>query len=444
MRLRMSLRGVTARGFSERTRRALCVLLAGLAIAAASPARAIDAYIVMDANAHTVIASDNPDRLLYPASMTKMMTLYLAFEAMDQGRMSLQRMLPVSAHAQSMSPTKLGLVAKQTIRMQDAILGLVTQSANDAAVVVAEALGGSEARFAQLMTRKAHELGMVNTNFRNASGLPDNGQISTARDMAILAQALIRNFPGYYKYFSTREFTYKGVTYANHNHLMERYPGMDGLKTGLINASGFNLAASAVRNGRRLIAVVFGGTSARQRDDYMAKLLDAGFEQSGGTAMQIADRPPVPGRKPTDDASMFRVTSTVAASAAAGQGDTQSAGDVRPAAPEGLAPPITTTAAAIQPPPSTTPPSSIASLLSRDATWGIQVGAFSSRAASERAIRQAVGRAPSLLNHAVVSISEVAQGDHTIYRARLFGLNEAEAQRACQTVDNCLPIAPGS
>ena len=217
------------------------LLLAFAFLFAATPAHAIDASIVIDADTNTVISQDNPDRLLHPASLTKLMTLYMAFEALETGRISLQSSLPVSALAQSQEPTKLDLVAGQRIRVEDAILGLVTLSANDAAVVMAEGLGGSEDRFAQLMTRKAHQIGMINSNFRNPNGLPDPGQISTARDMAILARSMIRNFPQYYHYFSVREFTYNGVVYANHNHLMSRYEGMDGLKTGFIRASGFNL-----------------------------------------------------------------------------------------------------------------------------------------------------------------------------------------------------------
>jgi D-alanyl-D-alanine carboxypeptidase len=266
----------------------------------AQSARAIDASIVVDANSDVVISQENADRLLHPASMSKLMTLYLTFEALESGRITLQRTFPVSAHAESMSPTKLNLVAGQSIRVEDAILSLVTLSANDSAVVLAEGLGGSEDRFGQLMTRKAHQLGMVNTNFRNSNGLPDPAQISTARDMAILCRALIRKFPQYYHYFSVREFTYNGIEHANHNHLMSRYEGMDGLKTGLTNASGFNLAASAIRNGRRLIGVVFGGTSAVQRDDYMADLLDEGFRRTSGVAMTTAVPPPIPGHKPSE------------------------------------------------------------------------------------------------------------------------------------------------
>ena len=278
----------------------------------APQARAIDASIVVDANSDLVISQENADRLLHPASMSKLMTLYLTFEALEAGRITLQRSLPVSAHAESMSPTKLNLIAGQSIRVEDAILSLVTLSANDSAVVLAEGLGGSEDRFGQLMTRKAHQLGMVNTNFRNSNGLPDPAQISTARDMAILCRALIRKFPQYYHYFAVREFTYNGIEHANHNHLMSRYEGMDGLKTGLTNASGFNLAASAVRNGRRLIGVVFGGTSAVQRDDYMADLLDEGFRRTNGVAMTTAVPPPVPGRKPSE----LTATQTAATQAA--------------------------------------------------------------------------------------------------------------------------------
>ncbi len=291
------------RNARPRTKRFSVLLLCAFftaSLLSARPALAIDAAIVVDANSDTVVSQMNADRLLHPASMSKLMTLYLTFEALESGKLSLQRNLPVSAHAESMSPTKLNLVAGQSIRVEDAILSLVTLSANDSAVVLAEGLGGSEDRFGQLMTRKAHQLGMVNTNFRNSNGLPDPAQISTARDMAILCRALIRHFPQYYHYFSVREFTYNGIPHANHNHLMSRYPGMDGLKTGLTNASGFNLAASAVHGGRRLIGVVFGGTSALQRDDYMANLLDEGFQKGGGVAMTTALPPPVPGHKPSE------------------------------------------------------------------------------------------------------------------------------------------------
>jgi len=436
----------------------------------APAARAIDASIIIDANTNTVVSQQNPDRLLHPASMSKLMTLYLVFEALEQGRITLQRSLPVSAHAESMSPTKLGLVNGQSIRVDDAILSLCTHSANDSAVVLAEALGGSEPRFGQLMTRKAHQLGMVNTNFRNASGLPDPAQISTARDMAILARSLIRNFPQYYHYFSVREFTYNGAVYANHNHLMSRYEGMDGLKTGLTNASGFNLAASAVRNGRRLIGVVFGGTSALQRDDYMASLLDDGFQRTGGVAMANAAPPPVPGRKPTDltvasaaptaappaappaapvapaappPVPQSRPTDIagLAAAAALGEGDSAAPGEVRAAPVPAPKPDKVEKMAAITPP---APPPQILRPPSStgQARWSIQVGAYATRSATEDAIQKAIKRAPALLKNATAVVAALPH--RKLYRARLTGLEAAEARQACRLLIHCQTVPPGA
>ena len=245
-------------------------------------AQTADSYIVVDAGSGRVLTAMNPDSQLYPASMTKIMTLFLTFEALSQGRLSLKTMLPVSELAAEQSPSKLGVRAGSSISVENCIYAAVTLSANDCAVILAEGIGGSEDEFARMMTSRAHSLGMVNTHFNNANGLPDEGQLTTARDMATLAEAMIQRFPRYYPYFSTRVFTYNGIQHANHNHLMSRYPGMDGIKTGFIRASGFNLTASAVRQNHRLIAVVFGGTSAVARDNYMANLLDDGFRRIAG------------------------------------------------------------------------------------------------------------------------------------------------------------------
>ncbi|WP_220006366.1 D-alanyl-D-alanine carboxypeptidase family protein [Bradyrhizobium sp. BR 10261] len=235
--------------------------------------------IVVDWKSGQVLQEDDPDRITYPASLTKMMTLYLTFDALEKGTLTLQQLLPVSERAESMVPTKLGVRMGQHLRVEDAILALITRSANDAAVVLAEAQGGTEDAFAEAMTRKAKELGMKNSIFRNASGLPDPEQRSTARDLAILAGALIADHPEFYPYFSRRAFNWRGSTIATHNHLMERYPGMDGLKTGYVRAAGFNLAASAKQDGRRLVGIVLGGRSPVARDDHMAILLDSAFAE---------------------------------------------------------------------------------------------------------------------------------------------------------------------
>ncbi len=271
------------RAFALRNCLALvCSVLALPLLGESARAQSADSFIVVDAGTGRILNARNPDVQLYPASMTKIMTLYLTFEALSQGRLSLSTPLSVTQLAAEQAPSRLGLRPGSTISVQSCVLAAVTLSANDCAMVLAENIGGSEAQFAQMMTSRAHSLGMTNTHWNNPNGLPDPQQLTTARDMAVLAEATIQRFPKYYRYFSTRSFTYNGINHPNHNHLMSRYPGMDGIKTGFIRASGFNLTASAVRNGHRLIAVVFGGSSAVARDNYMAGLLDDGFSRVGG------------------------------------------------------------------------------------------------------------------------------------------------------------------
>lgn len=241
------------------------------------PAKASFASLLMDASTGQVLYSANADLPRYPASLTKMMTLYLVFEALNQGTLTPGQLLYTSEHASLQAPTKLGLRPGQSITVEDAILGLVTKSANDAAAVVAEALGGSEDQFAWKMTLKARQLGMSSTTFANASGLPDVSQVTTARDMSILALALLHDYPQYYQYFSTRYFYWGGAYHPNHNRMLGAYPGVDGIKTGYTHASGFNLVASAERNGRRLIGVVMGARSSGNRTAIMTSLLDQAF-----------------------------------------------------------------------------------------------------------------------------------------------------------------------
>ena len=256
------------------------------------------ASIVIDSQTGRVLHADNPDRRAYPASLTKVMTLYMVFEALDIGKLKMNQELPVSRRAAGMPPSKLGLRQGSTIRVKDAIMALITKSANDVATVVAEALGGTEINFAKMMTAKAKSLGMKNTTFRNASGLPNKHQLSTARDMARLAQSLMRHFPRYYDLFSTRSFKYKGRNYRNHNKLLRTYQGTDGIKTGYTRASGYNLVASAVRNDRRIIAVVFGGKTGRSRDKHMAKLLNRGFARAKNIRVAVRPLDHPPPRKP--------------------------------------------------------------------------------------------------------------------------------------------------
>ena len=238
--------------------------------AAYSPAFA---SIVVDANSGSTMAANNADNIRHPASLTKIMTLYMLFERLEQGKLKLDSEMEVSEHASEQAPTKLGLRPGQTLRVEDAIKALVTRSANDAAVVIAEALGGEEEDFAKMMTRKARALGMSKTVYKNASGLPDSEQVTTARDQAILGRAIQDRFPRYYRYFSTTSFAYRGRVIRNHNKLLGRVEGVDGIKTGYTRASGFNLVSSMKRGNRHIVAVVLGGRSGGSRDAIMRSLL---------------------------------------------------------------------------------------------------------------------------------------------------------------------------
>jgi D-alanyl-D-alanine carboxypeptidase len=249
------------------------VLVALLALGNVPAVAAPYSDIVIDANTGNVLHATNPDASRHPASLTKIMTLYLLFEQLEAGKLKLDTPLKVSEHAADQSPTKLGLKPGSTIQVEDAIKGMVTRSANDAAVVVAEAISGDEAEFAKLMTRKAHALGMTRTVYRNASGLPEDDQVTSARDQSILGRAIQERFPRHYKYFSTRSFNFRGQRIGNHNNLLGRVEGVDGIKTGYIHASGFNLVTSVRRGNRYLVAVVLGGSSAGSRDARMRELI---------------------------------------------------------------------------------------------------------------------------------------------------------------------------
>ena len=243
--------------------------------------------IIVDGNSGAVLTSNNPDGIRRPASLTKIMTLYLLFERLDAGKMKLDTEMDVSEHASEQAPTKLGLRPGQTLKVEDAIKGLVTRSANDAAVVIAEAIAGDEAEFARLMTRKARALGMSKTTYRNASGLPNDEQLTTARDQATLGRAIQDRFPRYYRYFATTVFNYRGQSIRNHNHLLGNVEGVDGIKTGYTRASGFNLVSSMRRGNRHLVGVVLGGRSGGSRDATMRNLLAENLEK-GATKRTVA------------------------------------------------------------------------------------------------------------------------------------------------------------
>ncbi|RXH25241.1 peptidase M15 [Bradyrhizobium nanningense] len=245
------------------------------------------ASIIVDGNSGAVLQATSPDGIRHPASLTKIMTLYLLFERLESGKMKLDTEMPVSQHAADQDPTKLNLRAGQTIRVEDAIKGLVTRSANDAAVVIAEAIAGDEDDFAQMMTRKARALGMSRTVYRNANGLPNDEQVTTARDQATLGRAIQERFPRYYRYFATSTFNWRGQSIRNHNHLLGSVEGVDGIKTGYTRASGFNLVTSMRRGNRHLIGVVLGGRSGGSRDAIMRNLLAENLDK-GATTHTVA------------------------------------------------------------------------------------------------------------------------------------------------------------
>lgn len=382
---------------------ASCVVFA---LIGGAPASARYAAIVVDADTGRVLYGRNMDQRLYPASLTKIMTLFLTFEALDTGRLGMNQRLKVSRRAAGQTPTKLGLKRGKSIRVEDAILAIVTRSANDAATVLAEAIGGTEVRFAQMMTERARQLGMVRTSFRNATGLPNRRQRSSARDMAKLALAMIQKYPGYYRYFSTKTFTWGKRTHRNTNHLLVSYTGTDGIKTGYIRASGFNLVASAQRGGRRLIGVVFGGRTARSRDRHMIKLLESGFAKIA--AYDTSGARPVPRRRAP------RLVPPVPVPRPWQQAMTQPLPKPNPwrsaAGPEK------------QPPAAT-----------QQSAWSVQVGVFRNLENAQLAAYRAVA-ASSVLTKRRIRFIRRTHGDGIVYRARLTGLQEFEARKACQTL----------
>lgn len=297
------------------------------------------ASIIVDANSGATLESNNADGLRHPASLTKVMTLYLLFEQLQSGKMTLDTEMPVSEHAAEQAPTKLGLRPGQTLRVEDAIKGIVTRSANDAAVVVAEAIGGSEEDFCKMMTRKARALGMTRTTYVDASGLPNDDQITTARDQATLGRAIQDRFPRYYRYFSTAAFNYHGEVIRNHNHLLGSVDGVDGIKTGYTRASGFNLLTNLRRGNRHLVGVVMGGRSYSSRDAIMRNLLADNLDKAANTrtVAAITERSPAQANADVaEDEARSRPTETVQVDGAvqvASAANETSAPPVRPSAP---------------------------------------------------------------------------------------------------------------
>lgn len=426
------------------------------------------AALVIDSDTGTVLFARYANEKRYPASLTKMMTLYLTFEALQKGRMSLDSMLPVSRHAASMPQTNLFLRPGDNISVRDAIRALVIRSANDVAVVLGEYLAGSESNFGMKMTEKARQLGMRGTVFRNASGLPDIGQYTTARDLAVLAMALKKHFPQYYSFFRIKDFYFRGRNYHTHNRVVERLPGAEGMKTGYINMSGFNLVTTVSRNGKNLVGVVLGGRTAYTRDSHMIQLIEQAYAdlrnnpshayaeanspQSpirpvainsgpkivrgpfgvGETHGRIV-RPPVPARKPIIQLASAQNRMTPAT--------TQR--DVPP--PVLLKSPVSMPISAVNSQPVHTQPLSkpaspvtkaalaVPSMPALPKFWGIQVGAYSKAQEAEQAVMRAAQMAQKEVIGGKMTVTDSgAQTGTPLHRARMTNLDEQQARKACE------------
>ena len=368
------------------------------------------AAIVIEETSGKVLFSRNAEHLRYPASLTKIMTLYLLFEDIEAGRISLKSQIPVSRTAAGRSPSKLYLKPGQSISAEQAIFALITKSANDVATALAETLSGTERKFAQRMTRKARALGMKRTVFKNASGLPNRRQKSTARDMAKLAVAMRRDFPHFFKYFSTRSFNWQGRKYSNHNKLLSKYSGTDGIKTGYINASGFNLVATVERKGVRLIGVVFGGKTSHSRDRHMMQILDNQFKRAKTVKVRQASlavpkilpiAPPERSKKPLGSLPVRKTVNR--------QNPVEK--------------------------PDEFIDMSLASLDSPDlvkaTSWSVQIGSFARRINAHRAAIIARRMADDILNMTPANLLLVTRGEIPLWRVRFNDLDENQARAAC-------------
>jgi D-alanyl-D-alanine carboxypeptidase len=422
------------------------VTLAILGCVAPTEARPLQASIVVDAATGEVLQASNADTSTYPASLTKMMTLYLLFEAMQDGRVELTDTITFSKYAAGRSATNLNVRGGDRISVETAILALVVRSANDVASAMAEHLGGTEPGFARLMTNKAKMLGMTRTTFRNANGLPDPKQRTTARDMATLSIALIRDFPQYYGYFKRTSFKYRGVTYSGHNKLLKSFAGYDGIKTGYIRASGFNLASSAERDGRRLVVVVLGGTSPSVRDRKVASLLSAGFKAPRGTGTLLAAKSPAGGQvktaAPTPAESVIEdlianvlIKPAQAESAVGGE---EPASALRLAGIKGLMPLLKpgTRPNVVAVATASAPDSQATTVVWKPGgDYGIQVGAYSKYGAAQKAAQSAAKAEPQLLAEARIIIdTQKMNNGSKLYRARVAGLSKNDAQTACRNL----------
>lgn len=423
--------------------------------AAAASANSKYAGIVIDAKTGKTLYAHDADQPRYPASLTKMMTLYLVFEALNQGRVKLNTRIPVSQHAASEQPSKLGLKAGQSITVEQAILALVTKSANDAATATGEFLGGSESKFASMMTAKARSLGMSRTTFRNAHGLPNAAQVTTARDMARLGLALREHFPRQYKYFSTRSFSYGRTRHANHNRLLGKVRGVDGIKTGYTRASGFNLVTSVIDRDRSIVAVVMGGRTGASRNaqmqDLIARYLPKASSRGGGNLIArgktspdlateaIADiKLPKIGPKPAMREEAGRIALAYAAPAPKPViGRDALAGALRdqkvavPTPAPVIVPQASQTANAES---RTVDPVVTASTTSMDG-WVVQIGAMPDENGALALLGKAKAAGGKALSRAEPFTMAFVKNNEQLYRARFGGFGgQDEAVSACRTL----------
>jgi len=433
------------------------------------------AAITVDARNGKVLFASQADATRHPASLTKIMTLYILFQELDAGRLRLDSPIRMSARAAGMAPSKLGVKVGQSITAETAIRALVVKSANDVAAAVAEHISGSEKDFARRMTRTARDLGMSRTTFANASGLPNPKQVTSARDMATLGLRVMRDFPKYYPYFRTRSFVYNGRTISGHNRLLASYDGTDGIKTGYINASGFNLVTSARRGDKRLVGVVMGGRTAASRDAYMKNMLTGYFKKArdgktiaamvgssrGAVATnETGDAPAKPAAKTEiKQAATKRQKKATAETAQAAaepveQGDAQEglAELAAQASAEGAATP----GVEVVPPPASaekTPSeqladkSHVASISAApDAGWIINLGDYATKNDAQAILQKLRQRAPEMVEGKTAQTVMVEKSGAVTYRARFIGFDQKSAATACNAIRKqkapCQPQAP--
>lgn len=441
--------------------RIILVALAALYAVACTGAAAADnpryAAFVVDETTGEVLHARRADDARYPASLTKMMTIYMLFEALERGDVTMSTELTVSRHAAGQSPSVLGVASGDTIDVETAIRALVIRSANDIAVVVGEHLGGTEAAFAAQMTTRARTLGLTRTTFRNASGLPNSRQMTTARDMARLAIALHRDFPQYFHYFQERSFVHNGRTWRGHNNLLGRVAGVDGMKTGYIRASGFNIAVTAERNGHRIVTVVMGGPTAASRDVHAEELVNAAFQSfERRERILVAANDVMPRMNPIrmQDQIAFEIAQLDLRGPVA-QGDSDNMPALRVVMDDGPAPSHEPDAAPIETislpdlpaaAPADTPVQPEQSA-APSGHWSIQVGAYSGEAAALARLETVRGLAPDLSTASLATPSVDANG-RRLFRARFEGVDADTARGVCQLLaarnEACFAVAPGA